>query len=72
MGECLQLGGDRAIEQVVGDVELVQVGEVQQRDGTGELVVLEEQSSESGQIVEGRWERAGEVVEAQVEANEVG
>lgn len=62
---------DRAIEKVVGDVELVEDEFVQVRDWVGELVVFEKQSFLAGEAIEGGGKGPEEVVETHVQANQV-
>ena len=50
--ECLKLDGDRAVEEVVGDVELIQAQFAQVGDWARELVVFHKQSLQPGQAVE--------------------
>lgn len=59
-------------ERVSGDVEVLQIGEVEIGDGAGEAVRLEAESEEVSEAVEFDGEVAGEVVVGQIEAVEAG
>ncbi|KAK7300593.1 hypothetical protein RJT34_11441 [Clitoria ternatea] len=68
----LKLLRNGAVEEVVGDIELVEDERVEVGDWAREVVAFKEKVFETGEVVEGGWEWAREVVEAQVEANQVG
>ena len=65
-----ELGGDRAVQLIVGNIELLKI-QIQLWDRAGEVVVVQIQSAQPGELIKVRRDLAGEVVSGEVKSNKV-